>query len=199
MKFKTIYIYSAIAVLVAAVVVFSSLTGSEEKVDPHADLENIPQDDIHKGLSAPGKEQPNKSNVRKEFYERMETLRKSYEDNPADTTVAREYADFLASAHGQETAIKIYEDILKKAPERIDVMIALSMLYYQKQDYYKTEEITQNILRINPDHQEANYNLGAIAASKGEKEKAKQIWEELIKKYPESELAGMAKNSIEKL
>ena len=40
-----------------------------------------------------------------------------------------------------------------------------------------------------------NYNLGAIEATKGNKEKAREIWTKLIKDNPNDETSELAKNS----
>jgi TolA-binding protein len=43
------------------------------------------------------------------------------------------------------------------------------------------------------------YNLGAIAASGGNKAEAKKRWEDLIIKFPNSEESKLAENSLKKL
>ncbi len=43
------------------------------------------------------------------------------------------------------------------------------------------------------------YNVGAIEATKGNKEKAREIWTRLIKDFPSNKTAELAKNSLKKL
>ena len=73
------------------------------------------------------------------------------------------------------------------------------MIYYNQGDFNSAEQIVSEVLDYDKNNREAKYNLGAIAASKGDKEKAERIWEELIIKYPETEISKMARESIKNL
>ncbi len=201
MKIKALYIYGFVSLLVVVGIVLTSVlsTSTSEINDPHAGLNMMPQDDVHQGLNSPGGEQPGKSNVRKEFLERMETLKNSYEENTSDTTVAKEYADFLASAHGQKKAMELFYNILQYDPNRTDILMRLSLLHYQNGEIDKTRELTDKVLKINPDQPEANFNLGALAFEEGNKEKASEIWNDVIKRFPEHRVAQMAKESLQQL
>ncbi|MGQ9644599.1 MAG: tetratricopeptide repeat protein [Ignavibacterium sp.] len=42
----------------------------------------------------------------------------------------------------------------------------------------------------------ARYNLGAIEATRGNDEKARQIWNKLIQDDPKSETAELARNAL---
>jgi TolA-binding protein len=46
---------------------------------------------------------------------------------------------------------------------------------------------------------QAYYNLGAVAASKGDKVKAKEIWSKLIKDYPKGDITELAKKSMNEI
>lgn len=201
MKSKTSYIYSIVGLLVIAVIAFSIFTSNEEKaVDPHAGMEGMPQDDIHKGLTPPdGQETPNKSNVRPEFYDRLDSVKTAYKSDPTDTAKMKAYADLTGMAHGQGEALELYNKILDVDPNRIDVMLSASIIYYRQKNFDKTREMMNRILKIEPDHLEANYNLGAIEIAAGNKEKAKEIWQSLVEKYPGTELAEMSANSLNKI
>lgn len=45
----------------------------------------------------------------------------------------------------------------------------------------------------------ANYNIGAIEATKGNKEKAREIWNKLINNNPADKISELAKSSMSKL
>ena len=62
-------------------------------------------------------------------------------------------------------------------------------------DYF----VAPYVLTINKDNPEANYNLGIIELKKGNKAKAKQILNSVIKRFPENIVAGLAKTSLQKL
>ena len=44
-----------------------------------------------------------------------------------------------------------------------------------------------------------NYNIGAIEATKGNKDKAREIWNKLIKDNPNDQTSELAKNSLNRL
>jgi tetratricopeptide (TPR) repeat protein len=159
----------------------------------------MPQDEIHKGLSHPGMGGPSGTNVSEEVKKKMEILRTEYKINKNDTLKAREYADFLAAAHKPNDAIPVYENILKKNYKRTDIRFSLALVYYNKQDFNKAEELISDVLKYDKNNGQAKYNLGAIAANRGEKDKAKKIWEELIKEQPNTELSSMSQESLKRL
>jgi len=142
---------------------------------------------------------PSNGNVNPEVIKKMDALKSAAEKNPNDTAKVREYADFLAVAHKQDEAIVLYERILKKDPKRKDLLFSLSFIYYNKQDLVKSEEITNRILLLDKNDLQAQYNLGALAASKGDIEKARLIWNKIIKEHPESQVSELAQSSLNQL
>ncbi len=196
MKFKPLYAYlSLVVILVVFLVVFTQKNNNQSTTD--IANQEIPNDDIHKGLK--NGEAPNKSNVSADIIRKMEELKKAAEENPNDTLKLKEYADFLTEAHKPDEAIPYYQKILKVNPKRTDILFSLSFIYYNKQDYNKSEELTNKILSYDKNNPLALYNLGAISATKGDNEKAKDIWNKLIEKYPNAEAARAAKQSLENL
>ncbi len=202
MKFKIAYLYILLGV--GVVVTLFILAGNKNNSTPAAagNIENqqIPNDDVHKGMQNPTNGgNPSKGNVSQEVYQKMDQLKKEVEANPRDTVKMREYADFMAAAHSPDEAITYYEKILKVNPKRNDILFDLSMIWFTKQDYNKAEGYTDQILKNDRSNTQAMYNLGAIAASKGEKERAKEIWKKLVSEYPGDEAAELAKSSLDKL
>ncbi len=200
MKFKISYLYLLIGV--AVIVILFILSNDNRTPDAAAgNIENqeMPNDEVHKGLQDPVDGNPSKSNVSSEVYKRMDMLKKEVEANPNDTSKMREYAEFMAAAHRQDEAILYYRKILNVDPERNDVLFNLSIIYYTRQDYDNAEKYTSQILKNDKNNTQAIYNLGAIAASRGQKERARNIWNELISKYPNDETSELAKSSLEKL
>ncbi len=202
MKFKIAYLYILLGV--GVVVTLFILAGNKNNSTPAAagNIENqqIPNDDVHKGMQNPmNGGNPSKGNVSQEVYQKMDQLKKEVEANPRDTVKMREYADFMAAAHSPDEAITYYEKILKVNPKRNDILFDLSMIWFTKQDYDKAEGYTDQILKNDRSNTQAMYNLGAIAASKGEKERAKEIWKKLVSEYPGDEAAELAKSSLDKL
>lgn len=159
----------------------------------------IPNDSIHSIFKNPGSISPNKENVSPEFKRKLEELRTKSERNPKNIDILKEYADLLASAHKQDEALKIYDRILKINPKHKEVLFTMAYIYYSRQDFTEAEIFTNKILALDSKDHQALYNLGAINAAKGNKSKAKEIWENLIKNQPHTSSAELAKTSILKL
>lgn len=200
MKFKIVYLYVVLA-LGVLVTLFILSSNSKSTEAPAGNIENqeMPNDEVHKGMQNPANGNPSKSNVSQEVYKKMDMLKKAVEANPNDTLKIREYADFMAAAHRQDEAIKNYQKILSIDPKRNDILFNLSIIYFTRQDYDKAEKYTNQILKNDKNNTQAMYNLGAIAASEGQKERAREIWNKLISEYPGDESAELAKSSLEKL
>lgn len=199
MKFKPLYFYGAVFIIVVAILIILSQQSEniENTLNENLNTQQMPNDEIHSQLKS--SETPGKNNVSQEFKHKMAMLQNEVEKNPTDTTKLLEYADLLAAAHKQKEAIEYYQQILSINPNRIDVLFSLSFIYYTLGDLNKSEEETKRILAIDPENNDAKYNLGAIAATKGDKEKARDIWQRLAEKYPEDEIGIKAKNSLERL
>ncbi len=203
MKIKPLYLYIiGIVVLVLAVILISGNNSSkteEPKTTTDITEKQMPDDETHRGLKNKGGMQPSKENVNQEAIHQFEMLKKAYESNPNDTLKAKAYAQMLAAGHNPEEAVKILESILAKDKKRIDVLLLLTMINYNLQNYTKAEDYTKRILAIDKNHSEANYNLGAIYAQMGKKDEAKKIWENIIKKYPNTQASKydvMALNNL---
>ncbi len=198
MKIKPLYIYLVAFALVITIIVITSNNGNETSKKSITDKE-MPEDEIHKGMRPPSSDSPSGGNVSDQAKHQLEMLEKSYVENPTDTSKAKLYADMLVAAHSPAKAIPVYNSIISKDPERIDILLGLTLANYKLQNWNECETLTKRILEIDKDNPEANYNLGAIEASRGNIEKARKIWEEVIRKYPKSDAARIANTSILRL
>ena len=200
MKFKPIYLYAFIALVSVIILIIVASQNSDEQTNVSSELnQNIPNDDVHKNLMKQGSNQPSKENVSEEYRNKMAELKAEVEKNPDDTLALKKYADFLSAAHNMNDAITYYEKILKVNPKRVDIRFALAVIYYHKQDYAKCEDENKQVLTFDPKNQMALYNLGAVAATRGEVNKAKEFWNRVIEINSESETGKLAKESLSKL
>jgi len=200
MKFKAIYLYGVLALVAVAILI---IVGTQDSSNPGqlpvTNNQTMPDDDVHKQLMNQGSSTPGKENVSKEYKQKLATLKEAVDKNPADTLAMREYADFLSASHKMNEAITYYEKILNINPKRADVRFALAVIYFNMQDYQKCEDENDKILTFDPKNQMALYNLGAIAATRGNKEKAKEYWNKVISINAQSETGQLAKESLTKL
>lgn len=200
MKFKPIYLYGIIAVVVVVTLLIVSQSGSVgEKTNVDITDKQMPMDEVHKKLNNGMKQDPSSSNVSEEVKHKIDVMRKDVDANPSDTLKMREYADFLAAAHKPDEALLYYQKIIDKDKKRKDVYFAITYVHYTKGELVKAEEVTQTMLKLFPNDPMVKYNLGAIEATKGNKEKAREIWNRLIKENPNNETSELAKNSLNKL
>lgn len=203
MKIKPIYIYSTI-IIIAIVFLIVSSKGNGSSSSMNGNMPNdevhkgMPNDDVHKGLNG-GAGNPSGSNVSDNVKHMMAKMEETYKANPNDTLKAREYADFLTSAHQSDKAIPIYEKILVKDSKRTDIRFALAYIYFTKQDFNKSEELVNKVLDYDKNNLHAKFNKGLILITKGEKEKGKAIWQDLVKSSPNSEIAGKTKEALKEL
>lgn len=203
MKIKPLYIYAGL-ILLAIIFLIIFTPGDSPKKDSGNQAQTnsgqMPQDEVHKGLEGQaGGPAPSGSNVNERVKQQMEVLRKEYEKNPNDTLKAREYAEFMAAAHRPNEAAAAFEKILQKDSRRTDIRFSLALIYYNKQDYKKAEEIVRAVLNYDKKNAMAKFNLGAIAATSGDKQKAKVYWEEVKKENPGSTIATDADHAIKTL
>ena len=199
MKFKPLYFYSTIAAVVIIILIIVSQQGERGNLKPEDKTaqREVPDDEIHNPFKSEGS--PGKDNVSEGFRHKLEMLKKSVEENPTDTLKLREYADMLAAAHQKEQSIEYYQKILNIDPTRTDILFSLSFIYYSIGNLDEAEIQTNKILAIYPENANAQYNLGAISAGKGNREKAKEIRMKITEQHPDKEVGIKAKNSIEKL
>ncbi len=199
MNFKLIYVYSALVIIIGISLFFLTSDKKTMSNNPEKMKNEMPHDSIHSGLNNLGSAPPNKENVSPNFKKQLEDLKIKAEKNPDNIEALKDYGDFLAAAHQLDEAIKIYEKILKINPQNKETLFSISFIYYNKQEFDQAETFINKILKIDSKDHQALYNLGAINALRGNKNKAKEIWEELIKEQPNSSSADMAKKSLLRL
>ena len=200
MKFKPIYFYGIIVVFAIALLIFVGIQDASDTTEaPISNDQTMPDDDVHKQLKNQGSNSPGKENVSEEYRIKLTKLKDAVDKNPADTLAMRNYADFLSASHKMNEAISYYEKILEINPKRSDIYFSLALIYYNKQDFGKCEEVNNKVLLFEPKNQMALYNLGAIAATQGKKDKAKEFWNKVISINSESETGKLAQESLGKL
>ena len=200
MKFKPIYLYGILVVAAVALLIVVGIQESSKSTEaPVIKNQTMPDDDVHKQLRNQGSDSPGKDNVSEEYKKRVAALEEKISNNPADTASMKEYADLLSASHKMMEALSWYEKILEVDPKRSDIYFSLALIYYNKQDFIKCEEVNDKVLSYDPKNQMALYNLGAIAATQGKTDKAKDFWNKVVSINSESETGKLAKESLGRL
>jgi len=200
MKFKPIYLYGAIAVIAIAVLIVVVIQDkSNSNQPPVTDEQMMPNDDVHNQLKNQTSTSPGKENVSEEYRKKLAELEQAANENPTDTIAIRKYADYLTASHKMNEAIPYYEKILTADPRRSDIHFSLAVIYFNKQNFDKCDSENEKVLEYDPQNQMALYNLGAVAATRGQKEKARDYWNKVISINEATETAQLAKESLSKL
>lgn len=175
------------------------MTGTQKReAPPIGDGSQMPQDEIHKGMGSGTAGEPGQGNVKADILEKMAQLEKAANDNPNDTAKLLEYAEFMGMAHKPDKAIDGYSRYLKINPKNVEVLIALSSLYYQKKEFDKALEILNKAIKIDPKNSEAIFYLDFVEREKGDLAKAKATWQKLIKNLPGTPGAELAEKELAK-
>lgn len=197
MKFNKMYVYIlGLVFAVAGVVVVATMTGGKKTAPVLNEGSELPNDETHSGLG--GGQQPGPGNVKEDIKKKMADLEKAANENPNDTAKLLEYADFMGMAHQPDKSIDGFLKYLKINPKNAEVLVKVSSLYYQKQDFPNALAYLNRALQIDPKNTESIYYLGMIEKSAGDGTKAKATWEKLIKEYPGSPGAKMAQEELKK-
>lgn len=203
-KFTTPMLYAAFAIVIIVTLIIFVNTGGEKKAPetPAAgETAHMPNDDAHQGMGAGGgkADAPSKANVSKEFLEEFEGLKKAVDANPSDTLKMREYADLCAQSHKVDEAMKYYGLILKKNPKRADILLNMSYVAYSQGKFDDSKSYIERSLKIDGNNPNGLFNLGIIEAAQGKIEKARSHWEDVVKRFPKTEVANMAKDNLKRL
>jgi len=190
--------YGIIFVIIIATIIFTSSNDKEELTavsNSQGEME-MPKDAVHQGMGGMTNDGPSKSNVKEDFWTKLENSKIEFEKNPNDTLAMKNYAQMLGLSHQTEEAIALYEKILAIDPNRVDILLAEGLAFFNDQNFQMAEVITKKIIAIDDKNLEAKYNLGVIAASQGKDGDAIKVWEELSEKYPNDEIGKLAAKSL---
>ena len=198
MKIKPLYVYPILGVIVVVFLVIGALLGPSKQNISGKNIPGVetPKNNVHGRMQEMDSEAPANSNVSPEFNKRLKELKAVVDKNPKDTLKIREYADFIAAAHKTAEAVFYYDKILKANPKRTDIRLNIALLYYMNRDFANAEDCLTSILEYDKNNPVAVFNLGIIAATKGENEKAKKIWNGLISKNINRHITDEAKKAV---
>jgi tetratricopeptide (TPR) repeat protein len=139
--------------------------------------------------------QPAPDNTRHEAIFLAEALKKKPDHTPVLLRMAQ-----LSEESGKHTeAARNLREVLKREPANIDARLELGKTLFEAGDVQGAIEETKAILDRQPDHADALYNLGAIYGNVGNADQARQYWNRLIAKDPQTESAKRAKGMLGQL
>lgn len=91
------------------------------------------------------------------------------------------------------------EEAIAADGSQLDVRLELSLVCTEMGDVAEAEQQNQAVLRITPGQPDALYNLGAIAANRGDEQLARQYWMSAVAGGRSGDGAAKALAGIQKL
>ncbi|MFA7289306.1 MAG: tetratricopeptide repeat protein [Melioribacteraceae bacterium] len=196
MKLKPIYIYG-IVIIVAAIVIaiFSSNIFTSENPAGTSNS-GAPDDAMHQSMRG---KMPSKDNVDKSSMQKLQQLEREVEANPNDTLKMKKLSSYYAIGHQKEKAISLLEKILVKGPNRVDILQALTYMEYVQKNFTKAESYNNQVFKLTNGSLESQFNIAVLEEGKGNVDKAKTLYQSLIKKHPKTDIAKMAQAALERI
>ncbi|MCX8057191.1 MAG: tetratricopeptide repeat protein [Ignavibacteria bacterium] len=190
MKFNIKYLYLILGLIVVGLIGYFVVAREVDK----SKTNRMPDDEIHKNLS-----QKQFQQMSKEIQAKIDSLKEVVKQNPNDTIALNHLGYFLLQEHKFDEAEMYFENLLKINPKRIDVLNVLAEMNFNLQKFDKSENYLKKLISLEKDNEVAQYNLGVVYLMQGKKAEAKKVWNDLVKKNPNSELSKMAKESMQAL
>ncbi len=140
-------------------------------------------------------ETPNKDNVSHAFRVRMARLTNRLDAAPDDTTALLEMATLLQDAHRPDSAAVLYERYVRLHPANRQAWLDLANNYAEVGRWDRAEEATRRLLEHYPEDPAAMFNLGAIAANRGDVTAASKWWTR-VRQASDPTLSAMADEAL---
>jgi len=196
MKLKPIYIYGIVLIVAIAVIaIFSSniFTGENPAGTSNSQM---PDDEMHQSMRG---KMPSKDNVDKSAMQKLQELEKDVEANPNDTLKMKKLSSYYAVGHQKVQAISLLEKILDKGPNRIDILQALTYMEYSQKNFSKAETYNNQVSKLTNGSLESQFNVAVIEEGKGNTDKAKKLYQSLVKNNPKTDIAKMAQAALDRI
>lgn len=190
MKFNFKYFYLILGLVAVGMIAYFVMSKEVDK----SKSQKMPDDEIHRNLN-----QRQFQQMSKEIQAKIDSLKEVVKNNPKDTIALNHLGFFLLQEHKFDEAEIYFENLLKINPNRVDVLNVLAEMNFNLQKFDKAEGYLKRVIKLEKDNEVAQYNLGVVYVMQGKKDDARKVWGDLIKKYPDSELARVAKESMQAL
>ncbi len=131
----------------------------------------------------------------------IKSLEELYQAHPDHAPIALRLGNLYASRKNHRKAIRYYRSFLSidtsNAGWEVKLDLAKSLFALRKTDEAKSE--LNSILKIDPSHDGALYNLGAIEANLGNSAEAHRMWTQLLEHHSNGRMAELARNGLSRL
>jgi len=107
-----------------------------------------------------------------------------FESDPDSYRAHELRAQLLEASNKEEDAIAEYRNVLKRKPDLQNIHFAIGTLYWKDQRFNEAQPELQQELQLNPNHPQALYELGDIAAFTGDSQTAERYFLATLKVQP---------------
>lgn len=177
-----LYYIIGVLLIIGVIVIFASGIFDEPKASANISS-NLPNDHNHSGVDL--------SAVQK-----INDMEQALKANPSDHETLLHLAHLLNDSGFYDRAIVKYKEYLKTHTNEPDVLVDLGVCFFSIKDYANAEKYMKDALKIAPNHQIANFNLGIVAINQNKNNEAISYWNKAIEMNPTSEIATKAKDLI---
>ena len=168
--------------------------------------QSAPSDFVHPPLPpgatempADGSVAPSSENVTDAYFHQVFILRERLRSNPEDTLAMRQLGRLFQDGHRMASADSAYTAYLTRRRRARQVWLDLAATRAGDKRWDDAEEAIADMLREYPGDPSAYYNLGAIAANKGDFDTARAMWEKTVNSADDSAVVRMARNALARL
>lgn len=131
---------------------------------------------------------------------KAETLRQAAERDPKDVASRIELGDLYFDAHQFDRATDWYDQALALDPSNVNVSTDLGVAYYYTSQPDRALAQFEHSLELEPAHAQTMLNIGIVRAfGKQDLAGAREIWQRVIDRAPDSPEAGVAREALQRL
>jgi Flp pilus assembly protein TadD len=118
---------------------------------------------------------------------------------PGHTPVLMRMAQIERESGKVDDAITHLREVTKNEAGNAEAHLELGRALYEKGDVAAAITETEKVLQINPAQVDALYNLGAIYANLGNKERARSYWTKAVASDPNADSSKKARDGLSKI
>lgn len=166
-------------------------------IPPSSARRSVPLSPLSTHVSAA--DAPSADNVTAEFRAEWHRLEALIEEEPADTVSLLALAHLLHDAHLEDDAVQHYREYTRQHPKNRQAWLDLASVQAAGGDWAAALEATELLLQYYPDDPSGLYNLGAILANRGDRQKAEELWRQVAQQRSDTAIANKAVESLERL
>lgn len=157
--------------------------------------------DMASAHAAAGMETSELGAVQSSFHEQVEAMRAQVAASPDDPEIALSLAHLLHDGHRPGEAAEYYEAAIDLDPGSGQAYYDLALAYTDDGEWEDAAAVLQRRLDAAPDDPIAMYDLGAVSANLGDRDRARALWTALLNSPspPDPELRQKTERALAQL